>query len=175
MYIDKTATVDAKATIGEGTYVWNWSKVREQAVIGKDCIIGQCTYIDAQVVIGDGCKIQNGAQIYHGVVLADRVFVGPNVTFSNDKYPRAFDPDWKIVKTNVEEGATIGAGAVIVCGVNLGRYCMVAAGTLVTKDVPAYGLVLGQPARLVDYVDVKGMPIRHDMSKPFTEDLIKKK
>lgn len=169
-HVDDSAWIHETVEIGRGSKIWNWSKVREHAKIGENCVIGQCVYIDMGVMIGNACKIQNGAQVYHGVTLGNSVFVGPNVTFSNDKYPRAFNGDWTIIRTSVEEGASIGAGAVIVCGVTIGKYSMVAAGSLVTQDVPDYGLVKGQPARLVDYVNRMGIPIGHDMSKPFCED-----
>ena len=166
IFVDPSALVDADAEIGAGTKVWNWTKVRERARIGRNCIIGQGVYIDYEVTCGDGCKVQNGAQLYHGVSLGNGVFVGPNVTFTNDKYPRAHNADWKVVKTVIEDGASIGAGAVIVCGVRLGKHCMVGAGALVVEDVPAHGLVVGGPARLVDYVTVDGRRLNHDMAGP---------
>ena len=158
-YIDPTAIVDERAEIGAGTMIWNWSKVREDARIGENCNLGQAVYVDFGVTIGDGCKIQNGVSVYHGVSLGDRVFVGPDATFTNDRVPRAFNENWQVVPTIVEQGASIGANSTIVCGVTLGAYCMVGAGAVVTRDVPAHGLVLGQPARLVDYVTVSGRRI----------------
>lgn len=164
IYIDPTAEVHPNAVIGAGTNIWNWTKVRETARIGKNCNIGQCIYIDANAVIGNDCKIQNGVSIYHGVMIGDRVFVGPNVTFTNDLYPRAANPGWKITSTKVDDGVSIGANATIVCGVTLGANCMIAAGAVVTRDVPPHGLVMGQPARLVDYVTEAGRRLNHDVS-----------
>lgn len=166
LYIDPTALVERGAEIGAGTRVWNWTKVRGGARIGRDCIIGQCGYIDAGVVIGDECKVQNGVSIYHGVTLGDRVFVGPNATFTNDRVPRAHSPNWQVTPTRVEYGASIGANATIVCGVTLGAHSMVAASAVVTHDVPPHGLVMGQPARLVDYVTISGRRLHHDMNGP---------
>jgi len=164
--IHASAEVHPDADIGAGSKIWNWTKVRERTRIGQECNIGQCVYVDADVTIGDGCKVQNGVSIYHGVTIGDRVFVGPNATFTNDRFPRADSTDWQVVATIVEDGASIGANATIRCGVRLGRYCMVAAGAVVTRDVPPFGLVLGQPARLVDYVDRDGRPLRHPMDAP---------
>ena len=166
VYIHATAEVHSGAQIGAGTKIWNWSKVREKTRIGTNCNIGQSVYIDFDVVMGDDCKVQNGVSLYHGQTIGNQVFVGPNVTFTNDQYPRAFNGDFEVSKTVIEDGASIGANATIRCGVRLGRYCMVAAGAVVTRDVPAFGLVLGVPARLVDYVGKDGKPLHWDMSAP---------
>jgi acetyltransferase-like isoleucine patch superfamily enzyme len=155
-FIHATAEVHPEAVLGAGTQVWNWTKVREKAEIGIRSNIGQCVYIDHAVVIGNRCKIQNGVSVYAGVTLGDDVFVGPNATFTNDLRPRAHSRDWRITPTVVEDGASIGANATIVCGTTLGRHCMVAAGAVVTRDVPPHALVMGQPARVVDYVTVQG-------------------
>lgn len=155
--IHPTASVDASALIGDGTMVWDWSRVREGARVGPRCRIGQQVYIDHDVAIGSDCKIQNGVQIYHGVTLGDHVFVGPGVTFTNDRVPRASSDDgWTVVPTRVEDHASIGANATIVCGTTLGRACMVGAGAVVTHDVPPQALVVGNPARVIDYVDLRG-------------------
>ena len=165
-YIDPTAIVEKGAFVGKGTYIWNWTKVRQGAQIGENCIIGQGVHIDFRVSIGKGCKIQNGAQIYHGVTLKDYVFIGPNVTFTNDLYPRADNENWNLLPITVEEHASIGAASTVRCGVNIGRYAMVAAGATVTRNVPPHALVLGQPAKIVDYVDTHGIPLNHDMAGP---------
>jgi UDP-2-acetamido-3-amino-2,3-dideoxy-glucuronate N-acetyltransferase len=154
-FIHPTAEVHASAKIGEGVSIWNWSKVREGARIGAATNVGQGVYVDIDTRIGARCKIQNGVYVYSGVTLGDDVFVGPNATFTNDRVPRAH-PHWEIVETIVEEGASIGANATIICGIRLGRHCMVAAGAVVTKDVPDFGLVMGAPARLFDYISVSG-------------------
>lgn len=169
-YIDPTADVHEAAGIGEGTMVWNWTKVRGSAVIGEDCNIGQCVYIDTGVTLGNRCKVQNGVSIYQGVSIGNGVFVGPNVTFTNDRYPRAHSQDWEIVPTIIEDGVSIGANATIVCGVKLGQNCMIAAGAVVTRDVPSFALVMGQPARVVDYVTLAGKRLHHDISKPVPSD-----
>jgi acetyltransferase-like isoleucine patch superfamily enzyme len=155
--IHPTAEVDAGAVIGDNTSIWNWSKVREGAHIGRDCRVGQNVYIDHDVEVGDGCKIQNGVSVFHGVTIGQHVFIGPSVTFTNDLVPRADSgDDWTVVPTRVDDHASIGANATIVCGTTLGRGCMVGAAAVVTRDVPPFGLVMGNPARLVDYVDLAG-------------------
>ena len=156
IYIDKSAYVSSDAKIGDGTKVWINSQIREGVEIGENCIISKDTYIDAGVKIGDRCKIQNGVSVYSGVTIEDDVFVGPNATFTNDKIPRAFNSEWKITPTLIKKGASIGANATIVCGVTLGEYCMVAAGSVVTKDVEPYSLVMGNPAKHYAYIDKMG-------------------
>lgn len=155
-FVHPTAEVDPDATLGDGVMVWNWSKVCRGAVVGDGTKIGQAVYVDRNVSIGQRSKIQNGVSVYTGVTIGDDVFVGPNVTFTNDKVPRAHNTEWSITPTVVEDGASIGAAAVIVCGVTLGRNCLIAAGALVTRDVPPHALVMGQPARVVDYVTRSG-------------------
>lgn len=154
-YIDETAIVSAAASIGDGTSIWNWTKIREGASIGTDATVGQHVYIDHDVVIGDRCKIQNGANVFAGVTLGDEVFIGPSVTFTNDLNPRAIG-DWKITETHVEDGVSIGANSTIVCGVRLGAGCMVGAGSVVTRDVEPGELVVGNPARVIGHVDENG-------------------
>jgi UDP-2-acetamido-3-amino-2,3-dideoxy-glucuronate N-acetyltransferase len=158
--IASTAVVDPRAEIGEGTQIWHFTQVREGAVIGRGCRIGTGVYIDRDVRIGDHCKIQNGANIYRGVVLEDGVFVGPGAQFTNDPCPRAVAPDgrplgdgdWEPVPTVVRRGASIGAGATILCGVEIGEWAMVAAGSVVTRSVPPHALAAGVPARVVGAV-----------------------
>lgn len=156
IFIHPTANVSSDATIGSGTKIWINSQIREKSEIGQNCIISKDTYIDTQVKIGNNCKIQNGVSIYNGVTIEDDVFVGPNACFTNDKVPRAFDPEWKITPTFIKKGASIGANSTIVCGVTLGEYCMVAAGSVVTKDVEPYSLVMGNPAKHYSYIDKMG-------------------
>src|SRR5918993_3976899 len=145
--IHPTADVEDRATVGGGTAVWHHAHVRAGATIGEGCVIGKNVYIDAGAVVGHRCKIQNNVSVYNGVTLGDDVFVGPAATFTNDLVPRAFNDGWTITPTRVEDGASVGANATIVCGVTLGRYCMVAAGATVTHDVGAHQLVAGVPAR----------------------------
>ena len=156
VFVHRTADVDPSAVLGAGTKVWNNVQIRERAVVGRDCIVGKSVYIDHTVVIGDRVKIQNGVSIYHGVTVEDDVFLGPHTTFTNDLYPRAFDPEWHVVPTIVRRGASVGANVTVVCGVELGEYCMIGAGAVVTRDVPPHGLALGNPARLVGFVTVMG-------------------
>jgi len=156
IFIHGTANVSTEATIGSGTKIWINSQVRENASIGDNCIISKDTYIDTDVKIGNNCKIQNSVSVYQGVSIEDDVFVGPNVCFTNDKVPRAFDPEWKITSTYIKNGVSIGANATIVCGITIGEYAMVAAGSVVTKDVEPYSLIMGNPARHYSYIDKMG-------------------
>lgn len=156
IFIHPSAHVSDKASIGEGTQIWINAQVRENAKIGEKCIISKDVYVGTDVIIGDSCKIQNSVSLYDGVVLEDDVFVGPNVSFTNDKLPRAFNEDWKTVKTLVKKGASLGANSTIVCGVEIGEYAMVGAGSVVTKSVEPYTLVIGNPARIVGKVDKLG-------------------
>jgi UDP-2-acetamido-3-amino-2,3-dideoxy-glucuronate N-acetyltransferase len=157
--IHPTAVVEAGACVGDGTRIWHRSHVRDGARIGAACTIGFCVYVDTGAVIGDRCKIQNHVSVYRGVVLDDDVFVGPAATFTNDRYPRAASSVWEVVPTRVRRGASIGAHATIVCGVELGAWSMVAAGAVVTHDVPDHGLVMGTPARLRAWVCACGLPL----------------
>jgi acetyltransferase-like isoleucine patch superfamily enzyme len=156
VFIHPTANVSPKAMIGAGTKIWINVQIRENAVIGEGCIISKDVYVDHAVRIGDRTKIQNSVSVYHGVEIGDEVFVGPNVAFTNDRVPRAFNAEWQITPTRVARGASIGANATIVCGVTIGEYAMVAAGSVVTRDVPPYTLVMGNPARAVAKVDQAG-------------------
>lgn len=166
VFIHATAEVHDDAIIGAGTKIWNWTKVREGVRIGSNCVISQCVYIDFNVSIGDACKIQNSVSVYHGMTIGHRVFIGPNATFTNDRFPRAESIDWEVAATVIEDGASIGANATIRCGIRLGTYCMIAAGAVVTHDVPPFALMLGAPARHVDYVNRRGRPLRHVMDGP---------
>jgi UDP-2-acetamido-3-amino-2,3-dideoxy-glucuronate N-acetyltransferase len=158
--IHPTAEVAPEAQVGDGTRIWRQAHVREFAVIGESCNIGKGVYIDAGVHIGSRVKIQNHVSIFEGVTLEDGVFVGPHVCFTNDMFPRAIGndgalknaDDWEITPTLVCYGASIGAGSVIVCGVTIGTFALVGAGSVVTRDVPPYALVYGNPARQYGYV-----------------------
>lgn len=162
VYIHPSANVSDKAFIGAGTKVWINVQIRENARVGEDCILSKDVYIDHAVRIGDRCKIQNSVSVYNGVSIGDDVFVGPNVAFTNDRVPRAFNTDWRITETTVEAGASLGANSTIVCGITIGEYAMVAAGSVVTKDVPPYTLVMGNPARPVGKIDKMGNRIAEE-------------
>jgi len=154
--IHPSAIVHERAEIGEGTRVWVNVQIREGARIGRDCIISKDVYVDHDVSIGDRCKIQNSVSVYSGVTIEDEVFVGPHACFTNDRVPRAFLPDWKITPTLVKRGASIGANATIVCGITIGEYAMIGAGSVVTRDVEPNALVVGNPAKRIGYVDREG-------------------
>lgn len=156
LFIHPSAHVSDKASIGEGTQIWINAQIRERATIGTNCIISKDVYVGTDVIIGDRCKIQNSVSLYDGVELEADVFVGPNATFTNDRLPRAFNEDWKTVKTLVKKGASLGANCTVVCGVEIGEYAMVAAGAVVTKSVEPYTLVVGNPARVIGKIDKMG-------------------
>ena len=156
-----TAIVESD-NIADGTKIWHFVHVREGAKIGKNCIVGKSAYIDIDVEIGNGVKIQNFVSVYKGVRIEDDVFVGPSVTFTNDLYPRAFRWDeGKITPTLVKKGASIGANSTVICGVTIGAYAMIGAGSVVTKDVPDYGFVFGIPAHLKGFVCQCGMKLQY--------------
>ena len=169
VYIHPSADVSPGATLGAGTKVWHQAQVREGAVLGRNCILGKGAYVDIGVRIGDNVKIQNYASVYHGTTLENGVFVGPHVVLTNDKLPRAINPDgslksdedWDVGLILVKEGASLGAGAIVVAGVTIGRFAMVGSGAVVTRDVPDYGLVYGNPARLHGYA----CPCGHQLAK----------
>lgn len=152
MFVHESARVDPTAEIGDGTQVWINVQIRELVRIGRQCIISKDVYIDHGVVIGDLVKIQNSVSVYNGVTIEDEVFVGPNVAFTNDYYPRAQNPDWQVSPTLVRRGASLGANSTIVCGHTVGEYAMVGAGSVVVRDVDPYALVVGNPARVVGRV-----------------------
>lgn len=159
IFIHPTAEGSPKARIGAGTKIWNLVQVRENCSIGPGCILSKNVYIDFEVEIGARVKIQNNVSVYNGVTIGDDVFVGPMVIFTNDLRPRAFNPDWKITPTRIEDGASLGAGSLIVCGTTVGKYAMVAAGSVVTKNVPPHALVMGNPARVVGTVYKNGTKV----------------
>jgi acetyltransferase-like isoleucine patch superfamily enzyme len=157
--IHPTAEVEPGADIGPNTRIWHFAHVRAGAIVGSDCSLGHGVYVDSGAVVGNNVKLQNRVSVFRGVTLEDGVFVGPHASFTNDKYPRAITPDgallsdedWQPVQTLVKYGASIGAGAIILPGVTIGRWAMIGASCLVTRDVPDHGLVLGSPARLAGY------------------------
>jgi acetyltransferase-like isoleucine patch superfamily enzyme len=168
--IHPSADVSPKAEIGDGTSIWHQAQVREGVHIGRNCIIGKGVYVDAGVCIGDHTKIQNYVSVYHGVTLEEGVFVGPHVCFTNDLKPRAVNPDgslkaaddWILSLTLIKRGAALGANSTIRCGVTIGEWAMIGSGSVVTKDIPPYGLVWGNPARLHGFVCPCGERLMED-------------
>lgn len=152
VFIHTSASVSPDASIGEGTKVWINAQIRENTRIGERCIISKDTYIDEGVTIGNDVKIQNGVSVYKGVTIEDDVFVGPNAAFTNDRLPRARNTHWQITQTVVEKGASLGANSTVVCGHRVGTYAMVGAGSVVTRDVKPYALMVGNPARQIGWV-----------------------
>ncbi|MDO5738724.1 MAG: acyltransferase [Ornithinimicrobium sp.] len=163
-----SADVSPEASIGDDTSIWHLAQVREGAVLGRGCVIGRGAYIGTGVQLGDHCKIQNYALVYEPARLGDGVFVGPAAVLTNDTFPRAINPDgslksaddWESVGVTIEQGASIGARAVCVAPVTVGAWATVAAGAVVTRDVPAHALVVGVPARRVGWVGRAGTPLQ---------------
>jgi UDP-2-acetamido-3-amino-2,3-dideoxy-glucuronate N-acetyltransferase len=162
-----TADVDDRADVGAGTKVWHLAQIREHAVVGRDCVIGRGAYVGPGVRLGDNVKLQNYALVYEPAQLADGVFIGPAAVLTNDEYPRAITPegrlksgdDWTAVGVTIETGAAIGARAVCVAPVRIGRWALVAAGAVVTRDVPDFALMVGVPAKRVGWVGRAGEPL----------------
>lgn len=157
-FVHESSYIDEDVEIGEGTKIWHFCHIQKGAKIGKNCTLGQNVNVASHVTIGNDVKIQNNVSVYEGVELEDGVFCGPSCVFTNDLTPRARYPKGRenYKKTLVREGASIGANATIVCGHTIGRYAMVAAGAVVTKDVPDYALVAGVPAVRIGEVDKQG-------------------
>lgn len=166
-YVNEYAVVDDGVEIGEGTKVWHFSHIQGGSKIGKKCVFGQNVNVGNNVIIGDYCKVQNNVSIYEGVKLENYVFCGPSMVFTNILDPKCKYPQVGAqfyIKTLVKEGASIGANATIVCGHTLGKHCMVGAGSVVTKDVPDYALVIGTPGRVVGWVSEAGKKLKFDES-----------
>jgi UDP-2-acetamido-3-amino-2,3-dideoxy-glucuronate N-acetyltransferase len=167
--IHESAYVDADVSIGSGTKIWHFVHVLPQTVIGKDCVLGQNVMAGPRVTIADGCKIQNNVALYDGVELEEGVFCGPSCVFTNVNNPRAFlNRKSEFRRTLVKQGASIGANATIVCGHTLGRYCFIAAGAVVAKDVPDFALMAGVPARRIGWMSKNGARLGPDLVCPET-------
>jgi UDP-2-acetamido-3-amino-2,3-dideoxy-glucuronate N-acetyltransferase len=169
VYIHPTADVSPRAEIGLGTRIWHHAQVREGARLGSQCIVGKGAYIDFDVQLGSRVKVQNYALVYHGAMIEDGVFIGPRVCLANDRVPRAITPDgalkgtddWDVGPIVVRYGASLGAGCIVLPGVTIGRFALVGAGAIVTHDVPDFGLVVGQPGRLIGHVCRCGRRLIH--------------
>jgi acetyltransferase-like isoleucine patch superfamily enzyme len=165
--IAPSADIDPTSTIGDGSSVWHLAQVRDKAVLGENCIIGRGAYIGSGAILGDNCKIQNYALVYEPARLGNGVFIGPAAVLTNDHFPRAINPDgsiksasdWDAVGVTIGDGASIGARAVCVAPVSIGAWSLVAAGAVVTKDVPEYALVAGVPAKRIRWVGRAGLPL----------------
>lgn len=168
-FIHSTAVVDQGAIIGAGSKIWHFVHILPNTRIGKNCVLGQNVMAGPNVIIGDGCKLQNNVAVYAGVTLEDDVFCGPSCVFTNVLTPRAFvERKAEFAPTLVKRGATIGANATIVCGHTIGAYAMIGAGAVVTKDIPDYALVVGNPAKRIGWVSRSGDRLGEDLRCPRT-------
>ncbi len=164
-FVHESSYVDEPCEIGEGTKIWHFSHIQKNSKIGKNCVFGQNINVANNVTIGDFCKIQNNVSIYEGVILEDYVFCGPSMVFTNIldpkcKYPQVGSQYY--IKTLVKEGASIGANATIICGHTIGRHCIIGAGAVITKDVPDYALVIGNPGKIAGWVSEAGKKLKFD-------------
>lgn len=165
-FAHETAEIEPGAMIGDGTRIWRHSHVRTGARIGRDCNLGKGVFVDEDVRIGDRVKVQNNVSVYKGVTLEDEVFVGPAAVFTNDLHPRAQNPDWVVTPTLVRHGASIGGGATVVCGHEIGEWAMVAAGAVVTRSVESHQVVAGNPARHHGWVCECGKLVSREAARP---------
>lgn len=166
-FVHATVDLGTNVTLGENTKVWHYAQVRENAILGEGCVIGRGAYVGTGVSLGKNCKVQNYALVYEPAVLGNGVFIGPAAVLTNDQFPRSVSPnldlkggeDWEAVGVTIEDGASIGARAVCVAPVNIGKWATIAAGAVVTKDVPDFALMMGVPARRVGWVGRQGHPL----------------
>lgn len=166
-FVHDTAVVDAGATVLHGTKIWHFAHILSGTTIGRDCSIGQNCMVGPDVVVGNGCKLQNNVAVYKGVTLDDDVFCGPSMVFTNVLTPRAhIERKQEFALTHIGKGATLGANCTIICGHDVGAFAMVGAGAVVTCDVPAYALVVGNPARQIGWVSEAGERLGDDLICP---------
>ena len=162
-----SADIDGSAILGDGSSIWHLAQIRDGVILGKNCVIGRGAYIGSGVTLGDNCKVQNYALIYEPATLGTGVFIGPAAVLTNDQYPRAVNTDlslksgsdWEAVGVTIHEGASVGARAVCVAPLTIGKWALVAAGAVVTKDVPNFALVAGVPAKRIRWVGRAGVPL----------------
>ena len=166
LFVHPTAEIEPGALVGTGTAIWHHSQVRQGSSVGIGCTLGKNVFVDEYVQIGDRVKIQNNVSVYRGVELADEVFVGPSVVFTNDLRPRAVLSAWQISPTRVCRGASVGANATIVCGVEIGEHAMIGAGSVVTTNVRSHQLVTGNPARHHGWVCACGEVVSRSVARP---------
>jgi len=162
-FVHNSAFVDEKVLIGKGTRIWHFSHIQSRAVIGENCTLGQNVFVASNVVIGNNVKIQNNVSVYEGVEIEDNVFCGPSIVFTNIIKPRSEFPQNssdKYIKTLIKKSASIGANSTIICGINIGKYALIGAGSVVIKDVPDFGLIVGNPGKLISWVNEKGDKIK---------------
>jgi UDP-2-acetamido-3-amino-2,3-dideoxy-glucuronate N-acetyltransferase len=158
VFIHETAIVDQPATIGAGTKIWHWVHVMSGAHIGEACVLGQNVYVGGKAILGNNVRVQNNVSIYDRVILADDVFCGPSMVFTNVINPRSsVERKDEYLETHVGKGASIGANATIICGNEIGEYAFIGAGSVVTKPVPAYALVVGNPAKQIGWMSKAGI------------------
>ena len=169
MFIHSTAIIDDKVSIGQNVFIWHFSHVMSGSSIGENSILGQNVMIGNNVRIGKGCKIQNNVSVYEGVELKDDVFCGPSCVFTNVVNPRSFINRKREYKTTVvEKGVSIGANATILCGVKLGKFSLIGAGAVITKDVKDFSIMVGNPARKIGWVSTRGHKLNNDLKCPET-------
>jgi len=162
-FAHETAVIDAGCNIGQGTKIWHFSHIMPDSILGKNCNIGQNVVVSPKVVLGDNVKVQNNVSIYTGVICEDDVFLGPSMVFTNIVNPRsAVIRRDSYVETMVEKGASIGANATIICGNKIGKYSLIGAGAVVTKEVPPYALLVGNPAKQIGWVSEYGHRLKFD-------------
>ena len=165
IYIHPSSVIDEGANIGNGTKIWHFSHLMPGSTVGENCIIGQNVFIDRNVSIGSGVKIQNNVSVYNGVRIENDVFLGPSVVFTNVINPRSFiERKNEFKTTHVKQGATIGANATILCGIEIGAYAMIGAGTVVAKSVPDFALIVGNPGKQIGWVNNNGNRLEFDSS-----------